>query len=118
MKSIKVKWDPTYSHENDLMYKFFIDKGNLKATAQMLFDSKRMVDAVDVGAVEAALIKRLKYVFSDSGEEFNMTNCPCIFGPVYCMPFNKPNGPYTDIVLNLTIRPSDEIIPKWTFEPL
>ncbi|RWA27984.1 hypothetical protein VRB78_13755 [Pseudomonas trivialis] len=100
------------------MYSFFIDKGNLKATAQLLFDSKRMVDAIDVDAVEAALVKRLKYEFSDSGEGFNMTICPCIFGPVYCMPFSKPNGPFTDIVLNLTIRPSDEIIPKWTFEPL
>jgi len=118
MRSIEVKWDPTYNYEIDLMYKFFVDKSNLKATAQMLFDSKRMLDAADVGAVEAALIKRLKHEFSDTGADFNMAICPCIFGPVYCMPFTKPNGPSTDIVLNLTIRPSDEIIPKWTFEPL
>lgn len=100
------------------MYKFFIDKGNLKATAQMLFDAKRMGEAADVEAVQAELIRLLKKEFSDSRESFNMAACPNIYGPVFCMPYSQPNGAYTDIVLNLTIRPSDQIIPKWTFEPL
>lgn len=100
------------------MLKFFIDKGNLQSTAQLLHDAKRMSDAPDVDAVREKLIKRLREEFSDSQESFNMAACPCIWGPVYCMPSTISNKPQNHVVLNLMIRPRDEVIPTWTFEEL
>ncbi|WP_432755509.1 hypothetical protein [Pseudomonas sp. WMBT8] len=100
------------------MPKFFIDKGNLKATAQLLFDAKRMPDVEDAISVEQVLMKRLKEEFVNSRDDFNMSACPCIYGPVYCLPATMPNEPTDHVVLNLTIRPRDAEITPWTFEAL
>ncbi|MBM0285031.1 hypothetical protein [Pseudomonas chlororaphis] len=100
------------------MYKFFIDKGNLRATAQLLHDAKRVDPDLDVDAVQEMLKQKLNALFAPLANTLRLADCPCIYGPVFCMPAIAPTGSKTDIILNLTVRPSDPEIAKWTFEAL
>ncbi|ROO13839.1 hypothetical protein BK673_01835 [Pseudomonas fluorescens] len=100
------------------MYKFFIDKGNLRATAQLLHDAKRVDPELDVDAVEQMLKAKLSALFTPLINTLHLADCPNVYGPVFCMPASSPNGSKTDIVLNLTIRPNDPEIAKWTLEVL
>lgn len=99
------------------MYRYFVDRANLRAVAQYLIDA-RQADVSDVLAVKAMLKHRLKETFAVQGSSVNFDACACVCEPVFCMPVEKPGGRRTDVMLNLLIRSGTNGAAGWEFERL